>query len=147
MLADCLTFLQSGFYKVERKMSLSIVETQRGPGCDSTKKWILDCWVDYAGCSLPHQALPSLSLGQHKNGNVVNVWAVWLTPPCVLTHSGGRGGCHFPRRGLRSVTICHSVTLPVRRLQPHFWTWVLVPQPPGEWSAMIRISVPRIQRL
>lgn len=38
MLADGLTFLQSGFYKVEGKMSLSIVETQRGPGCDSNSR-------------------------------------------------------------------------------------------------------------
>ena len=35
MLTDCLTFLQRGFYKVEGKMSVSIVETQKGPGCDS----------------------------------------------------------------------------------------------------------------
>lgn len=97
--ALCIKFLLSGFYKVKGKMNLSINEQQRGLGCDSNSRNEF-CTVGQIMCNrmlTPPKTCPSQSLGSiDKNGNVVNVWVVWLMLWCVLTHLGGRGGCCFP---------------------------------------------------
>lgn len=68
MLSDCIQSLLSGFYKVERKMSPSIIEQQRGPGCDSNLRNEF-CTVGWIMCNRMLTASPSLappySLGQY----------------------------------------------------------------------------------
>lgn len=72
----CIKFLLSRFYKVERKMSPSIIEKQRVPGCDSNSNKescaLGGLCVTDAHCLT--KSCPTLSLGSiYKNGDVVNV--------------------------------------------------------------------------
>ena len=69
------------------------------------------------GCSLPHQALPlpipGVNIHEWKCGKRLSCLSNALM--CFDTFRPERW-LPLPRRGLRSVTICHSVSLPVRYL-------------------------------
>lgn len=73
------------------------------------------------GCSLPHQALllpvPWVNIQEWKCGKRLSCLSNALM--CFDTFRQERW-LLLPRRGLRSVTISHSVILPVKYLYPHF---------------------------